>query len=303
MSAGTRFQIYLANPKDGVIARDLKTARRSVHQEVKARDLYWQSACDFNHVIGPSRVSSLHSNERSTNHLEEIVSLVELPLEERQTSQEIPKGSAEKLNPTTVEWSDQRHFHMKVKDTLRGWGFELAAITFSILSFVSIIGVLISIENQPLSSWSSQYQPNSVISQLMTVSRSSLMLSTASCISQSTWLRFRQHPRQLLDIQRFDDASRGPLGASKILFGLSKYGWLALIGSLVTIATLLVDSFTQQAIGFPTRQVASSINASYLIAQEFAPLPADELLTTSMYMSLLSLFQYGSYIATHLARS
>ncbi|KEQ69869.1 hypothetical protein M436DRAFT_33824, partial [Aureobasidium namibiae CBS 147.97] len=54
--------------------------------------------------------------------------------------------------------------------------------------------------------------PNSVLSQLVTISRSALMFSTASCIGQLSWLHIKQKPQALSDLQAFNDASRGPAG-------------------------------------------------------------------------------------------
>lgn len=49
-------------------------------------------------------------------------------------------------------------------------------------------------------------------------SQSGLMISVASCVSQLAWLHFREKPRPVLDFQRFDAATRSPLGVSRLLF-------------------------------------------------------------------------------------
>ncbi|KAG9526836.1 hypothetical protein KCV07_g325, partial [Aureobasidium melanogenum] len=128
----------------------------------------------------------------------------------------------------------------------RSWWREILAIMLSIASLLSTAGVLFAYQNQPLSSWKFRYLPNTVVSQLITISRSALMLSTASCVSQIFWLHIKEKPRALSELQAFDDASRGPAGAIAMLAFPTRYRVPALIGSLITLATLLMEPFGQQ---------------------------------------------------------
>jgi len=159
------------------------------------------------------------------------------------------------------------------RNTLRSWWQEVLAISVSVAALISTAGVLLAYQNQPLSSWTFRYLPNSVVSQLMTVSRSALMFSTASCIGQLSWLHIRKKPQALSDLQSFDDASRGPAGAASILIFAKRYRFPVIVASLITIATLLMEPFSQQVLQFPLRGFVARGNATYPAAQWYAPAP------------------------------
>jgi len=98
------------------------------------------------------------------------------------------------------------------------------------------------------------------------------MLSTASCISQLCWLFMHRKPRNLIGIQIFDGASRGPAGAAVLLLTQARSA-LALLGAFITITTLLMESFTQQVIQYPLRDDVGTITGSFPVTQFYAPAP------------------------------
>ena len=66
-----------------------------------------------------------------------------------------------------------------------------------------------------------KYQINSVVSVFSVLAKLSISSAVGAGISQSKWLWYRQgESRRLQDIQLFDDASRGPWGATRLLFSL-----------------------------------------------------------------------------------
>ena len=54
----------------------------------------------------------------------------------------------------------------------------------------------------------------------------------------------------LLDIQAFDKASRGPLGASQFLWSLQSAHFVSYIGCMITIVALAFESFYEQLLSF-----------------------------------------------------
>ncbi|KAH0368178.1 hypothetical protein KCU65_g4232, partial [Aureobasidium melanogenum] len=160
-----------------------------------------------------------------------------------------------------------------ISSTLGSWWREIVAMIISIASLVSIAAVLLVYQKRPLSDWQFRYLPNAVVSQLVTISRSALMFSTASSVSQSIWVHVQQKPRSLIDFQSFDDASRGPFGAALMLAHATRYCLPALLGSFITIATLLMESFTQQILRFPLRPDLDKLNGTYPTTQYFAYAP------------------------------
>jgi hypothetical protein len=61
----------------------------------------------------------------------------------------------------------------------------------------------------------------------------------------------------LEEIQTFDDASRGPLGAAKLILQTSAFH-LATLGGLITILSLVMDPFAQQILSYRSRNVVVS---------------------------------------------
>lgn len=97
------------------------------------------------------------------------------------------------------------------------WKFETSLLFLSACSLVAII-VLLAVENgRTLNSWRFYFSLNTVVSVLGTISRASLASSVGSCIAQEKWNWFRKRQDSLHLFDRFDSASRGPLGSLKLL--------------------------------------------------------------------------------------
>ncbi|CAJ2499690.1 Uu.00g025430.m01.CDS01 [Anthostomella pinea] len=126
-----------------------------------------------------------------------------------------------------------------------------------------LVVLLAKIDNRPLESWSLPIQPNSLIAVLTTVAKAAMMVPAASCISQLKWRHFTMRARRLVDLQLFDDASRGPWGSVIIIWSLP-FRARALLASgfaFVTIVALGIDASAQQVIEF-TLQSSPLSNAS-----------------------------------------
>ena len=101
------------------------------------------------------------------------------------------------------------------------WLWELLGWLLATGCLSAVVGILVKYDDQPLRRWPYSITLNSLLAILSAVSKSSLLIPVASGISQLKWTRFNQQ-RSLLDLQRFDDASRGPLGSLMLLF---RGGW------------------------------------------------------------------------------
>ena len=132
------------------------------------------------------------------------------------------------------------------------WLLEITAGVLSIVCLVTIIAILAHFDGKPLAKWHSRITPNAMISVLATVSRSSVLLPVAECISQLTWLRF-QKPHTLQLIQEFDEASRGALGSFQILFSTEAIA--AWFGAIITLASLAFEPFAQQVLLLNSREL------------------------------------------------
>lgn len=97
------------------------------------------------------------------------------------------------------------------------WMGELLAILLSIVAFFAIILVLRKYDGHNIPTLPHNIPLNFVVSTLATVSKSLLLFAVASALGQFKWLWMFFKQRRLQDLQIFDDASRGPLGASRLL--------------------------------------------------------------------------------------
>lgn len=79
--------------------------------------------------------------------------------------------------------------------------------------------------------------------------KSCMTLTLAQGIGQLKWAWFRE-PRTLKDIQIYDDASRGPLGACKLIFTATTMHKVASLGAIATCLLLFVDPFAQQLLRY-----------------------------------------------------
>lgn len=89
----------------------------------------------------------------------------------------------------------------------------------SLLSMLAIVLVLRLHEGRPLPTWPFSITINSLVSVFATIMKATMLVPIAAGISQAKWHWFRQlHP--LNDIEVYDQASRGPWGALKLLWNI-----------------------------------------------------------------------------------
>jgi hypothetical protein len=104
------------------------------------------------------------------------------------------------------------------------WIVEALASAFSITLFMAIFVVLKLYDNDEYGAPTSEARDSverpyifPILSILSAVMRASMLLPVATAISQLKWSWFRSH-RRLLDIERFDEASRGITGSLRLLW-------------------------------------------------------------------------------------
>ncbi|KAI0165339.1 hypothetical protein GGR52DRAFT_585378 [Hypoxylon sp. FL1284] len=125
-----------------------------------------------------------------------------------------------------AEHPDRMHWYNKLN---HGWSLEACSSIFS-------LGTI---------------SPNAFIAVLSTASRASLVLPVTESISQLKWLHLAgKSESKLLDLQVFDNASRGPLGAAKFFYSIRSASFVPYIACFITLAALLFDPFSQQLLAF-----------------------------------------------------
>ncbi|KAI6087467.1 hypothetical protein F4821DRAFT_277688 [Hypoxylon rubiginosum] len=134
------------------------------------------------------------------------------------------------------------------------WWWELGAIFVGVTSIATIVIFLSQVGETALATWDYPIQPNTVISILTTIGKSSMMIPIASCLGQSKWARLRR-PTKLKELQILDEASRGPWGSLVLLFNIESWGaTIACCLGVVTILALAFEPTTQQILKFPIRE-------------------------------------------------
>ncbi|KAI1452048.1 hypothetical protein F4805DRAFT_472884, partial [Annulohypoxylon moriforme] len=144
------------------------------------------------------------------------------------------------------------------------WWWEIGASLLSIIGIILILVFLGRTDGMALADWSGPIQPNTVVSILTTVVRSSLMIPIASCLGQYKWRHFRT-PEKLQSLQVLDEASRGPWG-SLLLVSNSRLrqATTALFFSIATILALGIEPSAQQILSFPIREALLSNVTAYI---------------------------------------
>jgi hypothetical protein len=139
----------------------------------------------------------------------------------------------------------------------RLWLWELGASILSLACVASIAAVASSQQGKPLEQWrrglGKNISPTAVVSFLGAIGKSACLVALASIVSQLKWLHFTSGtPRKLSDLQLFDDASRGPMGALLVILLRNKTALLASCASVLTLGSLLLDPFAQLIFDFPS---------------------------------------------------
>ena len=99
-----------------------------------------------------------------------------------------------------------------------GWFWELVTWLFGTLSILAIVLVLALFNHKNVEQWKSSIRINTIVSVLSQVAVSALMVSVSAGVGQMKWVWY-QAERSLIDIDRFDVASRGPQGSVIFLCG------------------------------------------------------------------------------------
>lgn len=95
------------------------------------------------------------------------------------------------------------------------WRWELFTWLLGTLATATILGILLYYKDRSLHSWHSKVQIGATVAIFSQFAQSALVVSISACIGQSKWVWIRQ--KQLaIEVQRFDEASRGPEGSLKL---------------------------------------------------------------------------------------
>lgn len=96
--------------------------------------------------------------------------------------------------------------------SLRQWAPEIWALIGVLAIFAALCAMLAAFDGRAIFEWKS-ITLNTIASTLSVVMKALLLFATSECIGQWKWILFCGGQRTLLDFERIDLASRGPLGS------------------------------------------------------------------------------------------
>lgn len=129
----------------------------------------------------------------------------------------------------------------------------MGGCALSVCCTIVIVVLLPYLDDKPLSQWHWVMGPNTFISTLITITKSSMLLPVAECLSQLKWRHFWLQSHPLAEIEAFDEASRGPWGAMLFAWRTKFKSRIALMGAFVMIGALAMEPLAQQIVQFETR--------------------------------------------------
>lgn len=131
---------------------------------------------------------------------------------------------------------------------------------------VAVVILGLYIDGLSLADWTFVMAPSTVISTLITVAKTSMLLSVAEGLSQLKCMYFLTKKKPLSELEAFDEASRGPWGSIIFFWKIKPRSLLAQSGAFLTVTALAMRPFAQQIISIETRRVPrAGANASTLI--------------------------------------
>lgn len=180
----------------------------------------------------------------------------------------------ELVNPTvnntehTNDTKSPTHPHVSYLPNKRsaGWLWEALSFIVAILCFAAIIGMLLGLHEKPVPDWPSGISVNAILSVLVTVMKGGMAICVAESLSQLKWAWFRKE-RKLIDLSIFDEASRGILGATRLLTTFRAW-YLAYVGAFVFLAAFIIGPTVQQMVEIRTRQIDLPLNASVPVCNQ-----------------------------------
>ncbi|KAI9738733.1 MAG: hypothetical protein M1834_008238 [Cirrosporium novae-zelandiae] len=132
------------------------------------------------------------------------------------------------------------------------WLWELLSWVVAASTLMAAIVILANYHGKLLSEWPFSFTLNSLISFFGTISKSAMLVSVTEALSQLKWNRFSRRQHDLVELQEYDNASRGPWGSSLLIISL-RARTLASVGAGIIILGLAVDTFMQAVVTYVAR--------------------------------------------------
>ncbi|KUJ22655.1 uncharacterized protein LY89DRAFT_307003 [Mollisia scopiformis] len=155
------------------------------------------------------------------------------------------------------------------------WFPEVVCLIIGFASIGAIIGVLAHYNDRTLPQWPYSITLNTIIALLTALANGTLAVPLSNGISQLKWDRFKKDRTVLTDMDLFDQASRGPLGAFNLI-ARAPGRMMGSFGASITILAFALGPFSQQVATYQNRMVGTDKIAKLPVAVNYTGvLPGD----------------------------
>lgn len=155
--------------------------------------------------------------------------------------------------------------------TGQNWTPEIIACIFILAALFAMVATARYFNNKPLPRWRLHISINALYSVFASIFEGFLLFVLVSVLSQTQWHWFAGQKRSLYDVVRFNDASRGALGAFIWLGTKRLQQPLTAFASIVIILALGSNTFIQQLINSKDCSIDLPGNATILRTNLFNP--------------------------------
>ncbi|CEJ93566.1 hypothetical protein VHEMI09146 [[Torrubiella] hemipterigena] len=135
--------------------------------------------------------------------------------------------------------------------TLRVWSWEIAALAVSGIALMAIIITLRQFEDASIKWWKAPISINAAVAILSALFRGLLFIPISNGLGQLKWLSVSQINQRLVDMNIYDQASRGVWGSVVLLakqFTSRRLSFIASIGAILGLIALITEPFSQAAV-------------------------------------------------------
>ncbi|TPX12323.1 uncharacterized protein E0L32_006970 [Thyridium curvatum] len=129
-----------------------------------------------------------------------------------------------------------------------GWFLEVLSLVAAAGFLGAMVGLVVHYDGQNASDWPYPVTLNAFVAVLSLAAKACVMFAVCASLSQWKWILYTGRSHVLIDFERIDSSSRGPLGSVALLATSWKSGLVVRLGAIVTLLALALDPFTQQII-------------------------------------------------------
>ncbi|KAF6819421.1 hypothetical protein CPLU01_13062 [Colletotrichum plurivorum] len=126
------------------------------------------------------------------------------------------------------------------------WGQQYCALSGAAAAILVMVILLSEFNHQPFFEWNG-ISLNTIISILSVTGKAAITFTISECVAQWKWILFDREERLLIDFDRIDGATRGPLGSLRVILK-TKGAYVVQFGAVLTLLTIGLDPFAQQLI-------------------------------------------------------